>query len=80
MGMEAVRTGPGVYEFTWEPDTAGRVELRFTVGGTELDVAVDVVSAPPDSAFLVAFVLLVGAILGSAARMRRTRRPRAVST
>ena len=70
--MAAVRTAPGVYQFTWEPDTPGRVNLRFTVGDSQLNQAVNVGSAPPNPAVLIAFALLVAAILGVAGRMRRT--------
>jgi len=70
--MAAVRTAPGVYQFTWEPDTPGRVNLRFTVGDSQLNEAVNVSSPPPNPAVLIAFVLLVAAILGAAGRMRRT--------
>jgi len=71
MAIAAVRTAPGVYQFTWEPDTAGRINLRFTAGDGRLDVAANVESAPPNPAILIAFVLLVAAILSAAARMRR---------
>lgn len=80
MAIAAVRTAPGVYEFTWEPDTAGRVNLRFSVGDSQLNVAVNVGSAPPNPAILMAFVLLVGVILSAAARMRRTRQRQGGST
>jgi len=73
--IAAVRTAPGVYEFTWEPDTPGRVNLRFTAGDSQLNEAVNVSSAPPNPAILIAFVVLVAAILGTAGRMRR-RQPR----
>lgn len=71
MAIAAVRSAPGVYRFTWEPDTAGRVNLRFTAGDGRLNVAVNVESAPPNPAILIAFVLLVAAILSAAAWMRR---------
>jgi hypothetical protein len=74
--IAAVRTAPGVYQFTWEPDTAGRVNLRFTVGDSQLNEAVNVSSAPPNAAILIAFVLLVAAILGAADRMRRRQQRR----
>lgn len=70
--IAAVRTAPGVYQFMWEPDTPGRVNLRFTVGDSQLNEAVNVSSAPPNAAILIAFALLVAAILGAAGRMRRT--------
>ncbi len=70
--IAAVRTAPGVYQFTWEPDTPGRVNLRFTVGDSQLNGPVNVGSTPPNAAILIAFVLLVAAILGAAGRMRRT--------
>jgi hypothetical protein len=71
--IAAVRTAPGVYEFTWEPDTAGRVNLRFTAGDSQLNVPVNVGSAPPNPAILIGFVVLVGVILSAAAWMRRRR-------
>ncbi|HUI79421.1 MAG TPA: hypothetical protein VLY24_15960 [Bryobacteraceae bacterium] len=72
--IAAVRTAPGVYQFNWEPDTAGRVHLRFTVGDSRLDVPVDVASAPPNFAVLVGFTLLIGATWMTAAHIRRRRR------
>ncbi|MGD0696335.1 MAG: hypothetical protein ABSB82_16050 [Terriglobia bacterium] len=80
MAIAAVRTAPGVYQFTWEPDTAGRVNLQFSVGDSQLNVAVNVGSAPPNPAILIAFVLLVGAILSVAVRMRRTQERQGGST
>ncbi len=80
MAIAAVRTAPGVYQFTWEPDTAGRVNLQFSVGDSQLNVAVNVGSAPPNPAILIAFVLLVGAILSVAVRMRRTQQRQGGST
>jgi hypothetical protein len=76
MAIAAVRTAPGVYQFTWEPDTAGRVNLQFTAGDSQLDVAVNVRSAPPNPTILIAFVFLVGVILSVAARMRHMQRQR----
>lgn len=73
MAMAAVRTAPGIYRFTWVPDTAGRVNLRFTAGDSRLNVAVNVGSAPPNPAILIGFVVLVGVILGAAATTRRRR-------
>jgi len=67
--------GPGQYEFMWEPDTAGRVNLTFTVETSRLTVPVDVAGAPPNPAILAAFVVLVGAVVGTAAFLRR-RHPR----
>jgi hypothetical protein len=80
MAIAAVRTAPGVYQFTWEPDTAGRVNLRFTAGDSLLVVAVNVRSAPPNPAILIAFALLVGVILTAAARMRRSQQRQGGST
>lgn len=71
MGIAGVRTAPDSYQFTWEPDTAGRVNLHFTLGHNQLVVPVDVASAPPNSAILIAFALFVGATLIVAACMRR---------
>ena len=71
MAIAGVRTAPGVYRFTWEPDSAGRVELRFRVKEGRLEVPVDVESAPPSPTVLIAFVLLIGTIMGAAAGMRR---------
>jgi len=71
--MAAVRTAPGVYQFTWEPDAAGRVNLHFTVAGSRLDVPVNVASPGPDPAILAGFVVLIGLILATAASMRRAR-------
>ena len=69
---------PGVYAFTWEPDTPGRVTLTFTAAGGTLTLPVDVASAPPDTTVLVSFALLTAAILGIAACVRRrSRLPRA---
>ena len=72
--LAAVRTAPGVYRFTWEPDAAGRIDLRFTVGDSRFHVPIDVASPPADPAIPIAFVLLAGAFLGTAAWMRRTRK------
>ena len=69
--IAAVRAAPGTYQFTWEPDTPGRVNLQFTVGDTQLNEAVNVTSTPPNLAILLAFVLLIATILGAAVRMRR---------
>jgi hypothetical protein len=72
--IAAVRTAPGVYRFTWEPDTPGRINLQFAVGDSRLNVPVDVGNAPADSSVLIGFVLLIGAILGAAAWIRHNRR------
>jgi len=80
MAIAAIRTAPGVYQFTWEPDTAGRVNLRFTVGNSRLDAAVDVGSPPADPAILAAFALMATAILSTAWLMRRRRRQQGGST
>jgi len=69
-----VRTAPGVYQFTWEPDTPGRVNLRFTVADSQLNAAVDVASSPPNPAILTSFLLLIAAILGDAGSLRRRQR------
>ena len=71
--IAALRAAPGVYQFTWEPDESGRVNLRFSVGDSQLNKAVNVGSAPPNPAILITFVLLVAGILGAAGHMRRTR-------
>jgi len=73
MGIAGVPTAPDSYQFTWEPDTAGRVNLHFTLGESQLVVPVDVASAPPNFAILIVFVLFVGATLLIAARLRHTR-------
>jgi len=71
--IAGVMTGPGVCEFAWEPDTAGRVNLTFTVGASALTVPVDVGSAPPSAAALSSFVVFVAAVVGTAAVVRRRR-------
>lgn len=71
--IAALRTAPGIYQFTWEPDQAGRVNLRFSVNDSQLNEAVNVGSAPPNPTILFTFVLVVAVILGTAGRMRRTR-------
>ncbi len=73
--IAGVMSGPGTYAFTWEPDTAGRVNLTFTVGASTLTVPVDVASAPPSAAILIFFVLFVAAVLSTAACLRRRLRP-----
>jgi hypothetical protein len=78
--IAAVRAAPGVYQFTWEPDTAGRVNLRFTVGDSQLSEAVNVSSPPPNAAILITFVLLVAAILGAAGHLRRAHQRHGDST
>jgi len=74
--IAAVRIAPGVYRFTWEPDTAGRVDLRFRVGEGRFTAPVNVESAPPNPAVLAGFAVLAGAILAVAHRMRGTRHQR----
>jgi hypothetical protein len=69
------RVEPGTYAFTWEPDTAGRVNLSFVAGGTTLMVPVDVASAPPSRAVLILFLLAVATILIVAAALRRHHPP-----
>jgi hypothetical protein len=73
MGIAGVRTAPDTYQFTWEPDTAGRANLRFTLGDSQLNVPVDVGSAPPNPAILAGFGLFVALTLIGAARMHRMR-------
>jgi hypothetical protein len=75
MGIAGVQSGPGTFEFSWEPDTAGRVNLTFTAGGGMLTVPVDVASAPPRPAILILFVLSLAAVLSTAACLRWRRRP-----
>ena len=72
--IAAVRAAPGVYQFIWEPDSAGRLTLHFTAGDSRLDMAVDIESAPANPVILIVFVVTTGAILIVAARMRRKRR------
>lgn len=67
--------GPGTYVFTWEPDTAGRVNLIFTAGTGKLTVPVDVGSAPPSTAVLILFAVFVAAVLIAAAGLRRRLQP-----
>jgi hypothetical protein len=74
--IAGVMTGPGVCEFTWEPDTTGRVNLTFTVGTSVITVPVDVASAPPNAAVITFFVIFVGAVLSTAGFRRRRLRPR----
>ena len=74
------RRAPGVYVFTWEPDTPGRVTLTFTAAGGTLTLPVNVASAPPDTRVIVLFGLLVAAILGIAASIRRRSRLRSAES
>jgi hypothetical protein len=67
--------GPGTYEFTLEPEAAGRVNMTFTVGANVLTVPVDVASAAPNPAILAAFVILIVVIMGTAAFLRRRLHP-----
>lgn len=75
MGIAGVPSGPGTLAFTWEPDTAGRVNLTFTAGASMLTVPVDVASTPPSPAILILFVLAVAVVLSTAACLRRRLRP-----
>jgi len=80
MGIAGVRSAPGAYQFTWEPDTAGRVNLRFSVGDSLLNVLVNVESAPPSPAILIGFLLLVVVILSAAGWMRHAQKRHGGST
>ena len=73
MAIAGVPDGAGTYAFTWEPDTAGRVNLTFTAARSTLRVPVDVASAPPNTTILVSFVVLVTIILSTAGWLRRQR-------
>jgi len=73
MAIAAIRTAPGIFQFTWEPDTAGRVNLQFTAGDSRLIVPVDVGSAPANPALLAAFVLVAGVMVSAARWMRHAR-------
>lgn len=73
--IAGMRSGPGTYVFTWEPDTAGRVNLTFTAGAGTLSLPVDVASAPPNAAILILFAAFVAAVLITAAGLRRLRQP-----
>jgi hypothetical protein len=75
MGIAGLPSGRGTYEFTWEPDTPGRVNLTFTSAGSRLVVPVDVASAPPNPVILVSFVASVVLVLAVAAWWRRRRPP-----
>jgi len=75
MGLAGEQSGPGTYAFSWEPDTAGRVNLTFTAGAGLLTVPVDVASSQPSPAILILFLLSLATILGTAASIRRRRRP-----
>lgn len=75
MGIAGVLSGPGTYAFTWEPDTAGRVNLTFTAGTSLLTVPIDVASEPPSPAILILFVVVLAAVLSTAACLRRRLRP-----
>ncbi|MGP8246651.1 MAG: hypothetical protein ACLQVN_19290 [Bryobacteraceae bacterium] len=78
MAIAGVPSGPGIYAFTWEPDTAGRVNLKFTAGASAITVPADVDSAPPSPVILAAFVVFVALVFGMAAYARR-RRPEAAA-
>jgi len=79
MAIAGVPSGPGIYAFTWEPDTAGRVNLKFTAGGSAITVSVDVDSAPPSPVILAVFVVFVALVFSMAAYVRH-RRPEAAAT
>jgi hypothetical protein len=71
MAIAGVPGGPGAYVFTWEPDTAGRVNLKFTAGAAVITVPVDVDSAPASPVILAVFAVFVGLVLSVAAYVRR---------
>ena len=75
MGLAGEPSGPGTYAFSWEPDTAGRVNLTFTAGSGRLTIPVDVASAPPSPPILILFFFALAAVLSTAACLRRRRRP-----
>jgi hypothetical protein len=75
MALAGAPGGPGTYLFTWEPDTAGRINLTFTAGDSALTLEADVGSAPPNAAVLALFVLFVATVLSCAACLRRRPRP-----
>lgn len=70
MAIAGVPGGAGNYAFTWEPDTAGRVNLRFTAGDSAITVPVDVDGAPPSPAILGVFAVFVALVLSMAAYVR----------
>ena len=70
MAIAGVPSGPGIYAFTWEPDTAGRVNLKFTAGATAITVPADVDSAPPSPVILAVFAIFAALVLGVAAYAR----------
>jgi hypothetical protein len=76
--IAGVWSGPGIYAFTWEPDTAGRVNLKFTAGASAITVPIDVDSAPPSPVILASFVVFVALVFSSAAYARH-RRPKAAA-
>lgn len=71
MAIAGVPSGPGIYAFTWEPDTAGRVNLKFTAGASAITVPADVGSAPPSPVILAVFVVFVALVFSMAAYVRR---------
>lgn len=73
MAIAGTASGSGRYMFTWEPDTAGRVNLTFTAAGGTLTMPVDVASAPPATAVLASFIVLVVITPGAAVWLRRRR-------
>jgi hypothetical protein len=70
MAIAGVPSGPGIYAFTWEPDTAGRVNLKFTAGASAITVPADVGSAPPNPVVLAVFAVFVALVLSLAAYVR----------
>ena len=70
MAIAGVPSGPGIYAFTWEPDTAGRVNLKFTAGASAITVPADVDSAPASPAILAVFVVFVALVFSVAAYVR----------
>ncbi len=80
MAIAGTPHGPGSYEFTWEPDTSGRVNLIFAAAGRTLTVPADVASAAPSRPFLGVFVLFVSATLATGLAVRRRRASKKRST
>ena len=78
MGLAGEQSGPGTYAFSWEPDTAGRVNLTFTAGAGLLTVPVDVASSQPSPAILILFLFALAAVLSTAACVHRHRRPEGI--
>lgn len=69
--IAGIPSGSGNYTFTWEPDTAGHVNLILTAGPGALTVPVDVGSAPPNRLILTLFAAFVALVLGVAAYGRQ---------